>query len=130
MTEGVTVAGGDRLGKTIIFAKNQRHADYIKERFDVNYPALDAGNFARVITHQVNYAQSLIDDFSNKGKAPHIAISIDMLDTGIDIPEVVNLVFFKTGPIQNQVLADARPRYPPVQGPVRPRRRQSLVQRF
>ena len=95
MTEGVTVAGGDRLGKTIIFAKNQRHADYIKERFDVNYPALDAGNFARVITHQVNYAQSLIDDFSNKGKAPHIAISVDMLDTGIDIPEVVNLVFFK-----------------------------------
>ncbi len=95
MTEGVRVAGGDRLGKTIIFAKNQRHADYIKERFDVNYPALDAGNFARVITHQVNYAQSLIDDFSNKGKAPHITISVDMLDTGIDIPEVVNLVFFK-----------------------------------
>ena len=95
MTEGLTVAGGDRLGKTIIFAKNQRHADYIKERFDINYPALDAGNFARVITHQVNYAQSLIDDFSNKDKAPHIAISVDMLDTGIDIPEVVNLVFFK-----------------------------------
>ena len=95
MTEGVTVAGGDRLGKTIIFAKNQRHADYIKERFDINYPALDAGNFARVITHQVNYAQSLIDDFSNRDKAPHIAISVDMLDTGIDVPEVVNLVFFK-----------------------------------
>ena len=95
MTEGVGVAGGDRLGKTIIFAKNQRHADYIKERFDMNYPALDAGNFARVITHQVNYAQSLIDDFSNKGRAPHIAISVDMLDTGIDVPEVVNLVFFK-----------------------------------
>ena len=95
MTKGIMVAGGDRLGKTIIFAKNQLHADFIKERFDANYPALDAGNFARVITHQVNYAQSLIDDFSNKNKAPHIAISVDMLDTGIDIPEVVNLVYFK-----------------------------------
>ncbi len=95
MTEGIRVAGGDRLGKTIIFAKNQLHADYIKQRFDANYPALDAGTFARVITHQVQYGQSLIDDFSNKDKAPHIAISVDMLDTGIDIPEVVNLVFFK-----------------------------------
>ncbi|MCY4518478.1 MAG: DEAD/DEAH box helicase family protein [Acidimicrobiaceae bacterium] len=95
MTEGVKVAGGDRLGKTIIFAKNQKHAEFIKERFDANYPSLDAGNFARVITHQVKYAQSLIDDFSNKAKAPHIAISVDMLDTGIDVPEVVNLVFFK-----------------------------------
>ena len=95
MTEGIRVAGGDRLGKTIIFAKNQKHADFIKKRFDVNYPSLDAGNFARVITHQVKYGQSLIDDFSNKTKAPHIAISVDMLDTGIDVPEVVNLVYFK-----------------------------------
>ena len=95
MTEGIKVAGGDRLGKTIIFAKNQRHAEFIKKRFDASYPALDAGNFARVITHQVNYAQSLIDDFSNPDKAPHIAISVDMLDTGIDVPEVVNLVYFK-----------------------------------
>ncbi len=95
MTKGVKVAGGDRLGKTIIFAKNQKHAEFIKERFDANYPSLNAGNFARVITHQVKYGQSLIDDFSNKTKAPHIAISVDMLDTGIDVPEVVNLVFFK-----------------------------------
>ena len=95
MTEGVKVAGGDRLGKTIIFAKNQNHAEFIKGRFDANYPSLDAGNFARVITHQVKYGQSLIDDFSNKAKAPQIAISVDMLDTGVDVPEVVNLVFFK-----------------------------------
>ena len=95
MTDGIKVAGGDRLGKTIIFAKNQLHADFIKERFDANYPSLDAGNFARVITHQVKYGQSLIDDFSNKAKAPHIAISVDMMDTGIDVPEVVNLVYFK-----------------------------------
>ncbi len=95
MTEGVKVAGGDRLGKTIVFAKNQKHADFIKERFDANFPSLNAGNFARVITHQVKYGQSLIDDFSNESKAPHIAISVDMLDTGIDVPEVVNLVYFK-----------------------------------
>ncbi|WP_423919002.1 DEAD/DEAH box helicase family protein [Candidatus Poriferisodalis sp.] len=95
MTDGIKVAGGDRLGKTIIFAKNQRHAKFIKERFDANYPALDAGNFARVITHQTKYSQSLIDDFSNRSKAPHIAISVDMLDTGIDVPEVANLVYFK-----------------------------------
>ncbi|MBI1178712.1 DUF4145 domain-containing protein [bacterium] len=94
MTRGLKVAGGDRIGKTIIFAKNQDHADYIQERFDINYPSL-AGKFARTITFKTEYAQSLIDDFSIKDKAPHIAISVDMLDTGIDVPEVVNLVFFK-----------------------------------
>ena len=94
MREGIKVAGGDRLGKTIIFAKNQAHAEFIEERFNHHYPK-QAGHFARVITHNVTYAQSLIDDFSGKDKDPHIAISVDMLDTGIDVPEVVNLVFFK-----------------------------------
>jgi type I restriction enzyme, R subunit len=94
MTDGIKVAGGDRLGKTIIFAKSQAHAEFIEERFNYHYPQ-HAGHFARVITHNVNYAQSLIDDFSGKDKHPHIAISVDMLDTGIDVPEVVNLVFFK-----------------------------------
>jgi type I restriction enzyme, R subunit len=94
MTRGLTVAGGDRLGKTILFAKNQAHAEFIAGRFDANYPHYK-GEFARVITFKTEYAQSLIDNFSNKEKAPHIAISVDMLDTGIDVPEVVNLVFFK-----------------------------------
>jgi len=94
MTVGHRVAGGDRLGKTIIFARNNHHAEFIRDRFDANYPEY-AGAFARVITHRVEYAQSLIDDFSVKEKAPHIAISVDMLDTGVDVPEVVNLVFFK-----------------------------------
>jgi len=94
MTRGVTVAGGDRLGKTIIFAKNQQHADFIAERFNANYPHYK-GEFARVITFKTEYAQNLIDAFSTKDKAPHIAISVDMLDTGIDVPEVANLVFFK-----------------------------------
>ncbi|HOF51933.1 MAG TPA: DEAD/DEAH box helicase family protein [Rhodoferax sp.] len=94
MTQGHKVAGGDRLGKTIVFAKNNAHANFIADRFNANYPHY-AGQFARVITYQTEYAQSLIDDFSVKEKAPHIAISVDMLDTGIDVPEVVNLVFFK-----------------------------------
>jgi type I restriction enzyme R subunit len=94
MTHGHRVAGGDRLGKTIVFAKNNDHAEFIAARFDANYPDY-AGRFARVVTHKTEYAQSLIDDFSVKDKAPHVAISVDMLDTGIDVPEVVNLVFFK-----------------------------------
>jgi len=94
MTRGLAVAGGDRLGKTILFAKNQAHADFIGERFNVNYPHFK-GEFARVITFKTEYAQSLIDKLAIKDKPPHIAISVDMLDTGIDIPEVVNLVFFK-----------------------------------
>jgi type I restriction enzyme R subunit len=94
MTRGLTVAGGDRLGKTIIFAKNQAHAEFIAERFNANYPHY-RGEFARAITFKTEYAQSLIEAFSGKERSPHIAISVDMLDTGIDIPEVVNLVFFK-----------------------------------
>lgn len=94
MTHGLKVQDGDRLGKTIVFAKNHAHAVFIAERFDKNYPHLK-GQFARVIDFKTEYAQSLIDDFSDLNKPPHIAISVDMLDTGIDIPEVVNLVFFK-----------------------------------
>jgi len=94
MERGLKVAGGDRLGKTIIFAKNQAHAEYIAERFNANYPHFK-GEFARVITFKTEYAQNLIDNFSIKEKSPHIAISVDMLDAGIDVPEIVNLVFFK-----------------------------------
>lgn len=94
MTQGQKVAAGDRLGKTIVFAKNNYHADFIADRFNVNYPQYK-GHFARVVTYKTEYAQSIIDDFSAKEKMPHIAVSVDMLDTGIDVPEVVNLVFFK-----------------------------------
>ena len=94
MSDGHKVAGGDRIGKTIIFAKNQDHAEFIEKRFNFAYPEL-GGEFARVITHRTTYAQNLIDNFAQRDKAPHIAISVDMLDTGIDVPEVVNLVFFK-----------------------------------
>lgn len=94
MTKGQKVAGGDRLGKTIIFAKNNSHAEFIEQRFNANYPEY-RGHFARVVTYKTEYVQSIIDGFSKKEKVPHIAVSVDMLDTGIDVPEVVNLVFFK-----------------------------------
>ena len=94
MENGHKVEGGDRLAKTIIFTRRHEHAKFIEERFNYHYPHY-AGHFARIIDNQAKYPQSLIDDFSMKNKAPHIAISVDMLDTGIDIPEVANLVFFK-----------------------------------
>nr|WP_269211963.1 DEAD/DEAH box helicase family protein [Zhihengliuella flava] len=94
MSEGRHVSGGDEIGKTIIFAKNQVHAEFIKERFDRNYPH-HGGDFARVITHSVKHNQMLIDAFSDPDKRPQISISVDMLDTGVDVPDVVNLVFFK-----------------------------------
>lgn len=75
MTHGLKVAGGDRLGKTILFAKNNDHAEFMAERFNANYPHYQ-GEFARVITFETEYAQSLIDHFSNKEKQPHIAISV------------------------------------------------------
>jgi type I restriction enzyme, R subunit len=94
VTRGLHVAGGDRLGKTIIFAKNKEHARFIADRFNAAYPHL-RGDFAAVIVSGDEDAEDLIDRFSSPEKTPHIAISVDMLDTGIDVPEVVNLVFFK-----------------------------------
>ena len=94
MTNGVKTEDGARLAKTIVFAKNQRHADFIAQRFDANYPHY-RGHFARVITTRTEYAQDLIGKFSIGSGDPRIAISVDMLDTGIDVPEVANLVFFK-----------------------------------
>ncbi len=94
MEKGIKVESNDKLGKTIIFAKNHKHAVAIEKRFNLLYPQYN-GKFARVIDNHINYASTLIDDFSDIGKMPQIAISVDMLDTGIDVPEVVNLVFFK-----------------------------------
>lgn len=94
MERGLKVEGGDRLGKTIIFARNHNHAQFIVENFDKNYPQYN-GKFAQVIDSKTAYAQSLLDDFSEPEKQPTIAVSVDMLDTGVDVPEVVNLVFFK-----------------------------------
>ena len=94
MKKGLKVESNDKLGKTIIFAKNHKHALEIEDRFNALYPHYK-GEFARVIDIHTNYYSSLIEDFSDCNKMPQIAISVDMLDTGIDIPEIVNLVFFK-----------------------------------
>jgi type I restriction enzyme R subunit len=94
MEKGLKVESNDKLGKTIIFAKNHKHAEVIAERFNKLYPQYN-GHFARVIDNHVKFASNLIEDFSDVNKMPQIAISVDMMDTGIDVPEVVNLVFFK-----------------------------------
>lgn len=94
MEKGIKVEGGDKLGKTIIFANNSKHAKYIVERFNHMYPQYN-GKFASQIDYQVDYVESIIENFSTEDKLPQIAVSVDMLDTGVDIPEVVNLVFFK-----------------------------------
>lgn len=93
MTHGLKIDYGNKLGKTIIFAKNHRHAEKILEVFGREYPNLTG--YAKVIDNHMTYAQSAIDEFSDPKKLPQIAISVDMLDTGIDVPEVLNLVFFK-----------------------------------
>ena len=94
MTNGLKVDYGNKIGKTIIFAKNHKHAEKILEIFHKQYPHL-GDEFAKVIDNQIKYSQSIIDEFSEANKLPQIAISVDMLDTGIDVPEVLNLVFFK-----------------------------------
>jgi len=94
MRQGIKVRGGEHVGKTIIFAQNRHHAQFIIERFDKLYPQYH-GRFARRIVHDDAYAHSLIDEFKRPDKEPWIAVSVDMLDTGIDVPEIVNLVYFK-----------------------------------
>lgn len=94
MERGIKVAGGDRIGKTIIFAQNKRHAEFILQRFNHLYPQYK-GTFAQRVICDDAYAQTIIDDFKVFDREPHIAVSVDMMDTGIDVPECVNLVFFK-----------------------------------
>ena len=93
MQDGLRIDYGEKLGKTIIFAKNHEHAEKIHEIFGKEYPNLPG--YTKVIDNYMTYAQSAIDEFSDSKKLPQIAISVDMLDTGIDVPEVLNLVFFK-----------------------------------
>ena len=94
MTKGLKIDYGEKMGKTIIFAKNHAHAEKILEVFHKEYPRFP-DDYAKVIDNRINYAQSAIDEFSDPKKLPQIAISVDMLDTGIDVPEILNLVFFK-----------------------------------
>ena len=95
MTKGLKVQGGEKIGKTIIFAYNHNHAKQIVERFYLLYPQY-GHDFCVLIDNTVNYAQNLIDNFEQRDNNPQIAVSVDMLDTGIDVPDILNLVFFKT----------------------------------
>lgn len=94
MTNGLKVECGEKIGKTIIFAYNHRHAEMIVEMFRKLYPEMGP-DFCALIDNYVPYAADLIEKFEDKNKEPQIAVSVDMLDTGIDVPEVLNLVFFK-----------------------------------
>ncbi len=94
MTNGLKVQSGERIGKTIIFAYNHKHAKRIVERFGKLYPQYGS-DFCVLIDYSVNYAQDLIERFDVRDKDPQIAVSVDMLDTGIDIPDALNLIFFK-----------------------------------
>jgi type I restriction enzyme R subunit len=125
MTKGQKVAGGDRLGKTIVFAKNNDHAEFIAERFNVNYPHYK-GHFARVVTYKTEYAQSLIDDFCEGedaahrhfgGHAGHRHRRAGGGESGV----------LQDGALEDQVLADGGARHPPVQGPVRAGRGQAVL---
>jgi len=94
MDKGIRQADEQTLGKTIIFARNHRHAILLEELFNEMYPQY-AGKFCQVIDNYNPRADELIDDFKGVGRNDQltIAISVDMLDTGIDVPEIVNLVF-------------------------------------
>jgi type I restriction enzyme R subunit len=89
---------GQLPGKMIIFAMTQEHALRLQDTFDEMYPQWP--ELCRVITYKSDYRGQLIEHFKNE-KMPRIAISVDMLDTGIDVPEVVNLVFMK--PVQSRI---------------------------
>lgn len=94
MERGIMVNGGERIGKTIIFVQNKRHAEFILERFNKLYPQYH-GTWASRVVCDDSYAQTVIDNFKEAEKTPYIVVSVDMMDTGIDVPACVNLVFFK-----------------------------------
>jgi type I restriction enzyme R subunit len=96
---GFKIDEGNTIGKTIIFAKNKKHAEYIKEVFDLLYP--HRNEEAQIIHSEISHVDDLMDNFKNPHRNPQIAISVDMLDTGIDIPEILNLVFFK--PVKSKI---------------------------
>ena len=100
MENGYRVNDGTIIGKTIIFAYNHNHAVFIAERFAALYPDLGP-DFCRVIDNYEKYSSDLIVRFKNPESLPQIAVSVDMLDTGIDVPEIVNLVFFK--PVHSKI---------------------------
>ena len=100
MENGLKVENGDKIGKTIIFAKNHTEAKLIVDRFNRMYTTL-GNSFCKLIDCSVENSQELIDQFEQRDSLPQIAVSVDMLDTGIDVPDILNLVFFK--PVHSKI---------------------------
>lgn len=100
MQNGLKVQNGERIGKSIIFAYNHRHAELIVERFNVLYPQYGS-DYCVLIDNYITYAQDLINKFEVRDGMPQITVSVDMLDTGIDVPDILNLVFFK--PVHSKI---------------------------
>ncbi len=93
MRWGLRVDGGETIGKTIIFAYNHRHAQMIVDCFHEMYPDY-SDNTCQLVDYSVSYGDDLVIQFEENPEF-RIAVSVDMLDTGVDVPEVLNLVFFK-----------------------------------
>ena len=98
LERGLKIDGGETIGKTIIFAYNHKHADLIVKRIKKRHPHDD--DWCQLVDNYVNYADSLVEKFKHDPKF-RIAVSVDMLDTGIDVPEILNLVFFK--PVRSRI---------------------------
>ena len=94
MTDGIRIRYNSTIGKTIIFARSHAHAEVILKVWKEMYPEL-SDDYCTVIDNYIEYAQQALDDFSDEKKLPQVAISVDMLDTGVDVPSILNLVFFK-----------------------------------
>lgn len=94
MKNGLKINGGDKLGKSIIFAGSHYEAELIVQRFQKLYAYLGM-DFCKLIDSQVQDNLGLIDSFGERDSMPQVAVSVDMMDTGIDVPDVLNLVFFK-----------------------------------
>lgn len=130
MTSGQKVAGGDRLGKTISFARNNHHAEFIRDRFDVHYPEY-GGAFTRVITHKIEYNQTLIDDFSARAGqgAAHRHLGRHA-GHGHRHPRGRQPRAVQAGTVEDEVLADAGARHTPVPRPLRARAGQGRLPRL
>lgn len=99
MEKGIRVNGGETIGKTIIFAYNHKHAEMIVNEFKKLYPHLPP-NTCQLVDYSVNYAEDLVIKFDTDDEF-RVAVSVDMLDTGIDVPSVLNLMFFK--PVRSKI---------------------------
>ena len=94
MNNGIRHKNGNHVGKSIIFAQTKKHAEFLIERFDELYKEYK-GAFCKLVICDEPYAEKNLEDFKKADSMPFIAITVDMLETGIDVPEIVNLVFAK-----------------------------------